>query len=299
MKAGVTMRRHSQMTISTMIVFLSIISIIIQFTAYYFLGSLYLILGISSLIVIISSRILTEQSLTYESCFVYTTLTLFISIIITLLIFFGKDANFFPYTKTLLGIIAVNWFIPTAYCFIRNMFDYGIRIEKFHSFYRNVSILFILFYMGVLIYGSFGENAFPWAYRMISIKQNFTPFWSIATQIEDYINGMIPLSDILVYLFSRIVIYIPYGYYIILLLRNTAKLIRFIFLLLLPSIVELFQYFIIPARCDIDDIIYAFIGGVIGALFFHLINTIYRAVSGKNFLSKERGFRYSNNSLYF
>lgn len=293
------MQKRSHMEISSLIVFLSIITILVQFTAYYFFASVYIILGISSLVIIISTHILLEQSLTYESNFVYSILTLFISIIVTMLTYFGQEAYFIPFTNILYGIIAVNWLVPTVHCYIRNMFDYGTRIENFNSFFRNISFVFLLFYLGILIYGSFAEEAFVWAYRAVADKANFTPFWSIATQIEDYINHMIPLSDIITYLFSRILVFIPYGFYCILILRRRAKLIRFFILFLLPAILELFQYFIIPVRCDIDDVIYAFIGGVIGALLFHLTNAIYRAISGKNFLAKDSDFRYSNSSLHF
>lgn len=299
MKAGVHMRGRTHMEIASMIVFLSIISILVQFIAYYFLASPYLILGISSLIIIICTHILLEQSLTYESCTVYTILLLFISILITLLTYLGNDSSLLPFTNTLFGIIAVNWFVPILHCFIRNMLDYGSRIEKFNSFFRSSSIIFILFYFGILLYLSFSDNAFDWVYRVKPDAANFTPFWSIATQIEDYSNKMIPLSDIMTYLLSRILIYIPYGFYSILFLRNKSKLIRLLFLLLLPTIIELFQYFLIPARCDIDDVIYAFVGGVIGALWFYLTNVIYRALSGKDFLTKDSDYKYSNSTLHF
>lgn len=296
MKAGVTMHRRSHMELSLMIVFLSIISILIQYLAYYFLDPTYIILGISGLVVLICIHILLEKSLTYESCFVYTTLTLFISILIALLTYLG---NLLPITNTLYGIVIVNWLMPTLYCIMRSMFDNSSRHENFKSFYRNVSIIFILFYMGVLLYGNFNEKAFPWAYNMVSGQINFTPFWSIATQIEDYINQMIPLSDILTYLSIRILTYIPYGYYAVLILRKSSKLIRLLFLLLLPIVIEILQYFIIPSRFDIDDVIYAFIGGIIGASIFHLTNLVYRAISGKNFLSSDSDYRYSNSSLHF
>lgn len=293
------MRRRSHMEISSMIVFLSIISILLQFTAYYFLVSPYLILGISSLIVIICTHILLEQSLTYESCTVYTILLLFISIVITLLTYLATDANLLPFTNTLFGIIAINWFIPMIHCFVRNMLDYGSRIEKFNAFYRNISIIFILFYMGILMYISFADNSLPSIYHVKSHQQNFTPFWWVATQIEDYLNEMIPLSDIVAYLLSRILIFVPYGYYGILILRNRSKLARLLFLLILPFIIELIQYFILPTRCDIDDVIYAFIGGSIGALLYYLVNTIYRIISGKDFLTRDSDYSYSNSTLHF
>ncbi len=293
------MRRRSHMEISSMIVFLSIISILVQFTAYYFIASPYLILGISTVIVLICTHVLLEQSLTYESCTVYTILLLFISIIITLLTYLGTETNLLPFTNTLFGIIIINWIVPMLHCFIRNMFDYGSRIEKFNAFYRNVSIIFALFYIGIVLYISFADASIPLLYRVKTNQENFTPFWWVATQIEDYINEMIPLSDIITYLLSRILIYIPYGFYGVLLLRNKSKLVRLLFLLILPLGIELFQYFLIPNRCDIDDVIYALIGGSLGGLWFHIINTLYRAVSGKNFLSKDSDYIYSNSTLHF
>ena len=296
MKAGVTMHRRSHMELSSMIVFLSIISIFIQYTAYYFLDPAYLVLGIGGLIVVICTHVLLERSLTYESCFIYTLLILFISILITLLTYRG---DFLPTTNSLYGIIIINWFMPTLYCFVHSMLDGGSRHENFNSFYRNVSIIFVLIYLGILVYGNFYQDAFPWAYPMASKQLNFTPFWSIATQIEDYINDLIPLSDILTYLFVRTLTYVPYGYYIILILRKTPKLVKFIALLFLPSIIELIQYFQIPTRFDIDDVVYAFIGGIIGAGLFYLTNGIYRFISGRNFLSSESDYRYNSGSIYY
>lgn len=290
------MNRHSHMELSSLIVFLSIISILIQYLTYYFLDSSYIILGISSLIVIICTYVLLSHSLTYKSCFLYIALTLFISLLITLLTYFG---DFLPITNTLYGILIINWLIPTISCLIRSMFDNSSRIDTFNSFYRNVSTIFVLFYIGFILYASLSKKSFPWAYHMVSSQVNFTPFWTIATQIEDYINKMIPLVDILTYLLVRILTLIPYGFYLVLLLRKSSKLLRFFGLLAFPCLIELIQYFIIPARFDIDDIIYGFIGGVIGALLFYLVNVIYRTIAGRNFLSNDSDYRYSNSSLHF
>lgn len=292
------MHKSSHIEISSMIVFLSILTIIVQFTSYYFFTSSYVILGISLFTLTFSNHILLTQSQTYESSFIYSTLTLFISSVIALLTYFGKE-QFFPYSNLLLAVIVMNWYIPSIHCLIRNMFDYGNRLENYSSYFRNSSVVFILFYLGIIIYGNFNAEAFPWAYRSVIDQANFTPFWSLATQIEDYLNGLIPISDIIVYLCSRILPYLPYGFYVIVLLRRKPKTIRFISLLILPIMIELLQYIFVPARSDIDDIIYALIGGILGALMFHLTNVIFRAVSGKNFLANSTDFRYSNSSLHF
>jgi glycopeptide antibiotics resistance protein len=213
----------------------------------------------------------------------------------------GKDYSFtyIPYTSTLIGIAVINWFIPTLHCLFRNLFDYGIKIDDFLSYFRNNSILFLTFYIGFMMYGSFLTNAFPWAYTSNPEAVNFTPFLVISTQIEDFLYERIPLSDIIVYLSSRIFIFIPYGFYCTLFLRRQSRLLRFFLLLLLPVTLEILQYFLYPTRFDIDDVIYALIGGIFGSLIFYLMNVIFLAVSGKEFLAKDTIYRFSNSSLHF
>jgi len=295
------MQNRSNIHISSIIVFLSILTISLQFATYYFISSFYAIIGISCLILIICCHILLERTVTYEACFIYIILNVFISLIITILTYFGKDYSFtfIPYTGTLIAIVAINWFIPTLHCFLRYLFDYGTRIDSFLTFYRNSSIVFLLFYVGIIIYGSFFTAAFPWAYQTNSEAVNFSPFMVISTQISDYIYKQIPLSDISVYLSSRILIFMPYGFYCTLIIRKQTRLFRFFILLLFPVILEILQYFIYPTRCDIDDIIYALIGGILGSLWFWLINLISKSISGKDFLVKDTVYRFSNSSLHF
>lgn len=299
MKAGALMQKRSHIETASLVVILGIITILAQFTAYYFFSSVYIVIGIACLVTALCTHILLEQTLTYQSCFIYLLLTVFISLLIVFLTFSGDNQDIIPYTDMMLGIVAVNWFIPSLHCYLRNMLDYGSRIEEFTPFFRNTGILFNLFYFGIVLYGTLAKDVFPWAYRALPDQANFTPFWSVATQIEDYLNHMIPLGDIFIYLASRILLYIPYGYYSTLLLRRHSRLARFLSLFLLPILIEALQYFLIPIRCDIDDIIYGFIGGLVGALLFHLNNLIFHAISGKPFLAKDSDFRYSNNSLHF
>jgi glycopeptide antibiotics resistance protein len=240
-----------------------------------------------------------EQTVSYDACFNFSLLTLFISSVIIGLTYMGKGQSFLPYTGIMLGIAVINWLIPSIYCFLRYMLDFGTKIDDFNSFYRNNSIVFFLFYIIVIAYGSLAASAFPWAYRAVIESANFIPFELIATQIEDYLYELIPLSDIITYLLSRILLFFPYGFFITLVLRRQARLPRFFALLFLPFLIEVLQYFVIPSRCDIDDIIYALIGGILGSLSYYLLNVIFRTITGKNFLTKESDYRYSGGSLHF
>ncbi|MBP1755980.1 MAG: putative rane protein [Firmicutes bacterium] len=293
------MQRRTHIQVSSLIIFLSIITISIQFVIYYFFAAFYVIWGVAILLTLISCHLLLEQTSTYEACFNYSSLILFISAVIILLSVLNKDQAFLPYTGTMLGIAVIDWLLPCLYCFIRNMLDYGTRFEDYNSFYRNHSLLFFVIYLGVLCYGFFGANAFPLAYRGTLDAANIMPFEAITILIEDYLYGIIPLSDILIYLLVRILIFLPYGFQATLLLRRQSRLPRFLALFFLPVILEITQYIIIPQRADIDDIIYAMLGGILGSLLYYLCNLIFRAFTGKNFLTKDTDYPFANSGLHF
>ena len=63
------MTKRSSAHISTLIIFLSILTIIVQYLAYYLIAPAFLILGISALICILCNHILIENSNTYYSSF--------------------------------------------------------------------------------------------------------------------------------------------------------------------------------------------------------------------------------------
>jgi hypothetical protein len=111
---------------------------------YYFFAAFYIIWGVSILLCIASCHVLQEQTSSYEACFNYSVLTLFISMVIIFLSYLGKEQSFLPYTGLMLGIFVINWLIPCIHCFLRNMLDYGTRFEDYRTFYRNDSVLFFL-----------------------------------------------------------------------------------------------------------------------------------------------------------
>ncbi len=287
------MPRRTSTHTSTLIVFSSISTIVLQFLVYYFIEPPLIILGLSALICIILNHMILERSQTYISSFIFSVLILFISIIIAFLTYYGQGESILLYSPVLYGIAIINWLLPTLHNYIRSMLEHSSKTENFFSFYRNNSIVFILFYFGIIIYASFLGGNYPWPYPIISDPANVTPLFSLSILIERLIVGIGPLKDIFIYMASRTLIFIPYGFYITLLLRNKSRILRFISLLLLPLLIETIQFWILAPGSDIDDIIYGLIGGLIGFGMFFIINYIYRAGSGRNFLSKGNSYTYS------
>ncbi|HWT74498.1 MAG TPA: hypothetical protein VN258_07230, partial [Mobilitalea sp.] len=220
------MQRRMNIQASSLIILLSVLTILVQFTAYYFIEANYIIWGAACIITIVCCHILQEETSTYEACFQYSFLTLFISLVILVVTYFGNVQDFLPYSSIMLGIAVINWFLPLLHCFIRYMLEYGTKVDDFNEFYRNTSILFLVIYLSVIFYGAFVKNSFPWAYPLTYDTYNLMPFGILSTQIEDYLYGNIPLSDIITYLLSRTLVFLPYGFYITLLLRRQARLAR-------------------------------------------------------------------------
>lgn len=295
------MPRRSNTNISFLIVMLSMVTILVQFIAYYFIASPYIIIGLSSIVSILSTHILLNKSLSYETDFIYSFLTLFVSLIVTLLTYYSKDQSIIPYSSLLFAIVFINWFVPNLHCFIRNMIDTSSRIGGYQSFYRNNSIVFILFYIGIIIYGFVFPEDIQWFYPtpFISFQGNLLPFNILSTQIELYIYNQLPLSEILIYLISRVAFYGPYGFYITLISRKRSRVVRFLLYLLFPIVIETIQYIYSPSYFDIDDIIFGLMGSILGGLLFQLKNHIYRMFSGQDFLAVNRGYRNLNRPLHF
>lgn len=292
------MQRRTNLQISSIIILMGIITILIQFGAYYYFKPAYIIWGISCLISIISCHIIIQQSASYEACYCYSLLTIFVSLCITAVVYLGEVKSFLPYSWVMPGLIFINWFIPLLHCIIRYVMDYSTRVEDFDIFYRNVSIIFIIFYLAILLYASYVPGSFEWAYPVKRTQYNLLPFEIIATLIEDKLYDKIPFSDITSYLLPRIFIFLPYGFYIRLLLFRSRRITRVLIFLFFPLLIELLQYIMIPSRCDIDDVLYGITGAFLGSLSFVLFNWIVRAISGRDFLIKSNS-RYMGSSLHF
>ena len=174
------------------------------------------------------------------------------------------------------------------------MFQRSPKTSSFHSFYRNNSIIFLLYYVGIIIYALFLKGSFPWPYPIITEVANSAPFLSLAVLIERYIMDLAQLKDIFIYLASRVLLFVPYGFYISILLRKNSRLLRVCSLILFPLGIEFIQYLVHRPSFDIDDIIYGFLGSLIGFALFVLTNYIFRTVSGRDFLSRSNGYGYSN-----
>lgn len=291
--------QRSPLHVVTLIILLSIISVAVQFSLYYFLGISVLTFVVSGILILICSHIFLEHTLSYESIFSYTLLNTLICIIIIGLSYFNEGSSFINYNSILLLFIILNLFLPVIYSTVRTLFDHGHKYIDFKSFYYNCSILSVILYIGIIVNFLFVTNKNYIIYYSDFQKINFVPFLTLATLIEDYIGGYMPISSIINYLLLGILIYIPYGFYISLFLRSQRRQLKFLCLFLLPIIIEGLQKVLSLGKCDMDDIILGVIGGILGVILYFLLNQSFRFVKDEDFLQERSRYSFYRNNLHF
>lgn len=291
--------RRSPIHVATLIILLSIITVVAQFSLYYFLGITVVTFVISGILILICSHIFLELSLSYESIFSYTLLNTLVCLIIIGLSYYNEGSSFINYHSILLLFIIINLFLPIIYGTLRTLIDRGQKYINFKSFYYYSSYLCIALYVIIIINLLFINNKDYIIYYSDFSKINFVPFLTLATLIEDYIGKFISLTSIINYLLIGIAIYIPYGFFISLFLRNQSKIIKVLCLIVFPIIIEALQILLLLGKCDIDDVILGAIGGIIGTLLYYLLNLIFRFIKGEDFLSQRSRYSFNRNNLHF
>ena len=291
--------KKSSFQFATLIILLSIFTVAVQFTAWYFFKASLLSFGIGLLISLMFTHIFLRQSLTYESCFSYTLLNVLICSIVILLSFLGESTSFLTFQRELLYIPALHLFVPFFYAILQNLFDKGHRYNGFYSFFRSTSITFLIFYTAAFVFLSFVTNKAAVLFFTDIKSINFIPFYTLATLIEEYIDKKAGLTDIGAYLVRTSCLFIPYGFYAVLLFRKNSRFIRCLVLLFLPVFTEILQRILLVGKADIDDILFGLLGGFLGAILYHLLNTAYNYVADEDFLSRRKQYSFYRSTLHF
>lgn len=272
---------------------ISILTIFVQLEGIYYLDSNHIILmTLSSITILLLSHVLLWLYKNYNACFIYLFLIVTEQIILFSLL--NYDIITIPITLHTYHILILgfcNLLIP-LYCTLRAIIDRSSKIIHYKQFFIQSSILFALFYIGILYYRLFYHTTD----LVLRISQaplyQLVPLSSIASHIEDYIKNQKSLHEFLKYCLKYMLLFIPLGFYTKLIFRNKYSLLRLFTCILIPSIMEYLQYRMSIGYCNIDDIILAFIGCAIGTICFNLINHIFITFTEHEFLKEPISFQY-------
>ncbi len=285
-------RRTIKMT--SLVVILSIISVILEFSVYYFTDLIWPMATLTILTSLILSHIFLETSLTYETGLLFSILSMILSTICTSLIYFNQTGGLLVYRNYIHMTTFFHWMIPMIYNTLRCLFDKGPRFVSFNSYFSKASVVFSIYYIGNLVYHTILDPIMmPYAFN--TTNNNFIPFFSTATHIEDFIYMGTGIGELVIYLLKIFVLFAPIGFYASLLVRDYDKKTSFTVkagvCLIIPLIFEGISYFQGNA-INIDSCLYRFLGIFVGIVFLKILDAIFLYVTGEKFLFERNQYSF-------
>ena len=161
------------------------------------------------------------------------------------------------------------------------------RFENFKRFFLVTNLILGALYAWGLVWVLLLHNR---EYSPFTGSMQWIPFARLSEYIEDVIMGIGEMQDVIGYLAVRILLYVPYGYYCAVLLKDNLVLVRFPLIVLLPIAVEGVQRIGSLGGTDIDDVIFGIIGGMLGVLVYCVIDGLRRVITGKGLLERESSY---------
>lgn len=264
------------------IVLTGLIVSILQFVIYYFVGSNWLGLVLAGLCILLGGILVHFITGEQEELFAYLLIPCAVSGMLGLLIP-QLTGEILPESSTVFigGLLA--WFIPVIYACIYTWAEGTSSLEQFSSFYKKAEIFFYIVYLGVLVYWFAVKCRIPEE----EVGFQLIPFATFAAYVNGIISDTVPVQRLLEFLAERVILFLPYGFFIGMVCRKLHAVANLLLLLILPVVVELLQYILAWNSCDVDDMVFSFLGGLIGMMCFVVFNAIFQRTTGKNYDGSE------------
>lgn len=186
------------------------------------------------------------------------------------------------------------WAVTVAYAIVCVWIRGSGTSLRFLSFYRESTIFFYSVYFALIVFGVFFYDK-----AATEDMVQLIPFATFATYIEAIINKTISWQVLAYFLLYRAVFFVPYGFFISMIGQKLHLAVRILLLLVLPGAIELAQLTLHLNRCDIDELIFAFFGGLLGMLCFYLFNELFLHFTGKTYNGKEPDRDYYGRRLRY
>lgn len=270
--------------ISSLVILLALLSLILEICIYYFIPQHIVTVIVAALISLGLTHFFLETSLDYDYCFLHAAIMTITSLAFCMVVYLMQPNQWIQYDYSLLALIIVNWFIPFAYCFIRDFCDRGPRFSDYLFFFHGMSVLFLAVYFIAIIKQLFITPFLPPYDSMSFGAHNFVPFMATGSYIETAISNGADLHQIIVYILEMIVLAIPFGFYAKVYCRSFPLLGRLAVYLGIPFLLEALQYLTGIGRADIDDYTLALIGTIIGIAVYHIIYRVSYETHKRDFL---------------
>lgn len=172
--------------------------------------------------------------------------------------------------------------VPVLIAGAQALYNRDVERNGFDSFFKEQLMYLVVLYGVYTVYTVFMKNmASP-------VRYQFIPFATFAGYIEAVINKTISADLLAAYLSLSILTYVPYGYLVSAFAEKLLWPIRLGILLALPVAAELIQLAAKKNMCDIDDMFFGFVGALIGAGIWKLLNALFFAVVNRGCMGQTK-----------
>jgi len=264
------------------IIIISLLVTVIQFFIYYCLEGSWIGLLLAGLCILLGGIAVHALTGELEEIFSYLLFPCICSGGVGLLLP-QLSGDILPDGSTVFIGCFLAWLIPVVYGCLFTWAEGGSALPQFSSFYKKAAIFFYVVYFGALVYWFVAYSRIP----ETEISARFIPFATFAAYVDGVISDAVPLNRLLQFVAERIAMFLPYGFFVAMVGRKIHSMLRLGLVLALPVIVELLQYILKFNSFDMDDIIFSFLGGLVGMLLFVIFNALFQKTTGKNFDGSE------------
>lgn len=264
------------------IVLISLVVTALQFVLYYLTDSSWLGLLLSGLAILLGGILVHFITGELEELFAFLLIPCVCTGTAGFLIP-QLEGALLPSAATVFIGCLLAWFIPVLYACLFTWAEGSSSMAQFSDFYKKAAIFFYLVYFGILVYWFLCYSRIPAAQAELQL----IPFATFAAYIDGIISDTVPVVRLLQYLAERVLLFLPYGFFVAMVGRKLHSLLRLFPVLLLPVLIELLQYVLKYNSCNADDVIFSFLGALIGMLVFVVFNALFQKTTGKNFDGSE------------
>lgn len=264
------------------IVLISLVVCALQFVIYYVTDSSWLGLLLAGLAIFLGGILVHFITGELEELFAYLLVPCVGSGIAGILIP-QLEGKLLPNSSTVLIGSLLAWLIPVVYACLYTWAEGNIAMSQFAGFYKKAAVFFYLVYFGLFIYWFAVYNRIP--ENMVSLQ--LIPFATFAAYIDGIISDTVPAIRLVQFLAERIVLFLPYGFFIAMVCRKLHSMVRLLLVLFFPVLIELLQYLFKFNSCNADDAIFSFLGALAGMLLFIVFNAMFQKTTGKNYNGSE------------
>lgn len=264
------------------VIITGILVTMIQFAIYYFVSGGALGVLLSAVVVLLGSVIVHFITTEQEELMGYLLIPCTFSGIMGLLLPYA-EIPFFPESQVVLLGCLLTWLIPVVYATVYTWANGNAEIDGFAKFFLRAVIFFYLVYFALVIYGAFFQQTVAEAGN----GTQWIPFATFAALVNGVMKEAVPIGRVIEFLLNRVVFFLPYGFFIGLVCRKLHGVLRLLLLLFLPALLEMIQLLFHWGTCDMDDIIFRFIGSLFGFISFLIFDAAFQHFTARHFNGAE------------